>query len=266
MKLKIALVQMNVILGEKAVNRGKVTSLLQDLPEHCDFLVLPELWNTGYDLGHLKTLAETTKEESMAFLREIAVNHKVNVIGGSIAEKRDEDIYNMLPVIDRKGEILCKYRKVHLFPYGIDEPAVFEQGNEWGLCETDCGVIGTMLCYDLRFPAFCRNLALRKADVIFVPAQWPLARADHFSALIKARAIENQLLVVGVNRVGEDAIAYGGGSLAVAADGGEWMRCKDQEGLFVFEVDIAKDNEMREKIPVYLDRRNILDEIDNNMI
>ncbi|HMM05606.1 MAG TPA: carbon-nitrogen family hydrolase [Clostridiales bacterium] len=266
MKLKIALVQMNVALGKKVANREKIISLLQDLPERCDFLVLPELWNTGYDLKHLKALAETTKEESMAFLREIAAKHKVNVIGGSIAEKRDEGIYNMLPVIDRKGELLHKYRKVHLFPYGIDEPAIFEQGNEWGLCETDCGIIGTMLCYDLRFPAFCRNLALRKAEIIFVPAQWPLARADHFSALLKARAIENQLLVVGVNRVGEDAIAYGGGSLAVAADGSELLQGDDREGLFVFETDITKDNEMRKKIPVYHDRRNILDEIDNNMI
>ena len=266
MKLKIALVQMHVALGEKAANREKIATLLKNLPDHCDFLVLPELWNTGYDLDHLKTLAETTKEESMTFLREIAAKHKVNVIGGSIAEKRDEGIYNMLPVIDRKGEILGKYRKVHLFPYGIDEPAVFTEGDEWGLCETDCGIIGTMLCYDLRFPAFCRNLALRKADIIFVPAQWPLARADHFSTLIKARAIENQLLVVGVNRVGKDAIAYGGGSLAVAADGEALMQCADREGLFVFEADMEKDKEFRKKIPVYLDRRNILDEIDNNMI
>lgn len=266
MKIKIAFVQMNVVLGEKTANKEKITALLSDLPDHCDFFVLPELWNTGYDTDHLKGLAETTKEESIAFLREIAVKHKVNVIGGSIAEKRDEGIYNMLPVIDRRGEILGKYRKAHLFPLGIDEPAVFEQGNEWGLCETDCGVIGTMLCYDLRFPAFCRNLALRKAQIIFVPAQWPLARAGHFNALIKARAIENQLLVVGVNRVGKDTIAYGGGSLAVSADGITLMEGEDQEGLYVFEADLASNKKMREKIPVYHDRRNILDEIDNNLI
>lgn len=266
MKLRIALVQMDVTLGEKAANREKIASLLEELPPCCDFLVLPELWNTGYDLKHLKALAETARGKSMAFLREIAGAHKVNVIGGSIAEKRGDGIYNMLPVIGRQGEILYKYRKVHLFPYVIDEPSIFEQGNEWGLCETDCGVIGTMLCYDLRFPAFCRNLALRNAAIIFVPSQWPLARADHFSTLIKARAIENQLPVVGVNRVGADAIAYGGGSLAAAADGSELFCGKDGEGLFVFEIDTEKDGEIRGKIPVYRDRRNILDEIDNNMI
>lgn len=71
MKLKIALVQMNVALGEKVANREKIASLLRNLPDCCDFLVLPELWNTGYDLDHLKTLAETTIEESVTFLRKL---------------------------------------------------------------------------------------------------------------------------------------------------------------------------------------------------
>lgn len=266
MKIKIALIQMNVALGCKKANREKIASLLKELPDHCDFLVLPELWNTGYDMAHMNEAAETTKEESIAFLREIAIKHKVNVIGGSIAEKRDEGIFNMMPVIGRKGEILCKYRKVHLFPLGIDEPAIFEAGDEWGLCETDCGIIGLMLCYDLRFPAFCRNLALRKAEIIFVPAQWPRARTDHFRSLIKARAIENQLTVVGLNRTGTDDIAYDGNSLIIAADGKTLLDCGDEEGLFLCEIDTEMSKEIRRKIPVYADRKNILDEIDNNMI
>lgn len=266
MGIKIALIQMDVALGCKKANREKITSLLKDLPDHYDFLVLPELWNTGYDLEHMEEAAETTKEESIAFLREIAIKHKINVIGGSIAEKRDEGIFNMMPVISRKGEILCKYRKVHLFPLGIDEPAIFESGDEWGLCETDCGRIGLMLCYDLRFPAFCRNLALRKAEIIFVAAQWPMARTDHFRSLIKARAIENQLIVVGLNRTGTDDIAYDGNSLIVAADGATPMECGDGEGLFLCEADTEISKEIRRKIPVYVDRKNILDEIDNNMI
>jgi predicted amidohydrolase len=257
---------MNVVFGRKEANMKKIAAFLEDLPDRCDFIVLPELWNTGYDMDHMKNLAETAKGESMAFLREIAIKYQINVIGGSIAERKDEGIYNMMPVIGRKGEILGKYRKVHLFPLGIDEPAIFEPGDEWGLCETDCGVIGLMLCYDLRFPAFCRNLALRKAEMIFVPAQWPLARVDHFRSLVKARAIENQLIVVGVNRTGKDDIAYGGGSMIVAADGSIMKDCGDTEGLYVCEVNTERNQQVRRNIPIYADRRNILDEIDNNMI
>lgn len=272
MKLKTAVVQMNITRGNKEANKQKIRTLLTDLPEDCDFLVLPELWNIGYDTAQLPALAETVKGESIEFLREIAVKYRVNVIGGSIAEKKEDGIFNMMPVIGRRGELLHKYRKAHLFPLDLNEPAFFEAGDEWGLCETDCGVIGLMLCYDLRFPAFCRNLASRKAEIIFVAAQWPAARAAHFHTLLQARAIENEVFMVGVNRTGSDCaagredIAYNGHSLIVCPDGTLLLECSGKETLAICEFDTSAKNDIREKIPVYSDRKNILDEIDNNMI
>ena len=266
MKVTIAALQMDVVPGDKKANFLKVTSLLKELPANCDFLVLPELWNVGYAGSDLPGLAETVKGESISFLREIAQKYNVNVVGGSIPEKREEGIYNMSPLVGRKGELLMKYRKAHLFPLGIEEPSYFEPGDEWGIAASDCGTVATMLCYDLRFPAFCRNLALRKAEIIFVPAQWPAARAGNFSVLLQARAVENELFVVGVNRVGKDTIAYGGHSLVVGPDGKLLMEAGAGEILAVCSFDTAEKDALRTTIPVYGDRKNILDEIDNNMI
>lgn len=265
LNLKIAMVQMDVALGDKEKNMDTILGLTRDLPSDCDFLVLPELWNIGYDKEHISEKAETLKEESIAFLRKLAKEKQVNIVGGSIAERHDGNIYNTLPIIGKHGELLCKYRKVHLFPLGIEEKELFSEGDEWGVYNEDDLTFGMMLCYDLRFPAFCRNLALRDASVIFVPAQWPAARMNHFRVLLQARAVENQVHVIGVNRCGNDGIAYQGGSMIVAPDGSILAECGSEEELKICSIDTDDRYFIRNIIPVFQDRRNILDEIDNNL-
>ena len=84
------------------------------------------------------------------------------IFGGTIAEKRGDTFYNTALVIDDKGEIIYKYRKLHLFPNGLQEPDYFAPGDEWGLVETPWGLFGLAICYDLRFPATIQNLTLRR--------------------------------------------------------------------------------------------------------
>ncbi len=265
MRLNIALAQMDVAFGEREKNKASLQRLAEKLPDQCDFLVLPELWNIGYDLEHLDEKAETLKGDSVRFLKYLAKKHQVNIIGGSIAERRDDGFYNTMPVISKEGELIDKYRKVHLFSHAIHESSYFKAGDEWGLTRVGDLTFGLMLCYDLRFPAFCRNLVLRDASVIFVPAQWPAARNDHYTSLLKARAIENQVYVIGVNRCGKDNLAYGGSSMIISPDGTVLTACGEEEGLSCCEIYVESDHYIRKMIPVFQDRRNILDEIDNNL-
>ena len=263
--LNIALVQMDVALGDKEKNRTAILRMTRDLPEDCDVLVLPELWNIGYDKEHIAEKAETMKGPSVGFLRKLAREKQICIIGGSIAERHEDGIYNTLTVINKKGELAAKYRKAHLFPLGIEEKEMFREGDEWGLYREGDETFGLMLCYDLRFPSFCRNLALRDASVIFVPAQWPTARIDHFKVLLQARAIENQVFVVGVNRCGNDGISYCGGSMIVAPDGSIAAQCGKEEELKVCRIRTDDRFFIRSQIPVFQDRRNIIDEIDNSL-
>lgn len=263
MNLKIAMLQMNVACGDKEKNKETILRLTETMPEDCDFLVLPELWNIGYDGAHIKEQAETLNGESVGFLRELAKSKQVNIIGGSIAEQHESGIYNTMPMIGRRGDLMSKYRKVHLFPL-LEEPSLFKEGDEWGLYSDDRMTFGTMLCYDLRFPAFCRNLALRGAALLFVPAQWPKARLNHYRLLLQARAIENQMHVIGVNYCGDTANDVGG-SMIVSPNGTILAECGSEEELRICEIDMEDRRSMRKMIPVFQDRRNILDEIDDNL-
>ena len=266
MNLKIAMLQMDVALGNKEKNKETILRMTEDLPDDCDFLVLPELWNIGYDRDHIREKAEPMTGESIAFLRKLAKDKNVNIIGGSIAELYEDEIYNTLPIINDSGELVSKYRKVHLFPLVIDEPSLFKEGDEWGLYSNERMTFGSMICYDLRFPAFCRNLALRGASLLFVPAQWPEARIKHYQLLLQARAIENQMHVIGVNRCGNDGVAYSGGSMVISPNGTTLAECGRGEELRICEIDMEDRRSMRKMIPVFHDRRNILDEIDDNLL
>lgn len=256
---------MDVALGDKEKNKQKILEMTEAMPEDCDFLVLPELWNIGYDREHIKELAEKLTGDSIGFLRRLAKEKQVNIIGGSIAELHENGIYNTMPMINRQGELMSKYRKVHLFPLMLDEPSLFKEGDEWGLYRDETMTFGAMLCYDLRFPAFCRNLALRGASLLFVPAQWPEARLHHYQLLLQARAIENQMHVIGVNRCGHDFAEYAGGSMVVSPNGTILAECGREEELKLCEIDMKDRRSMRKMIPVFQDRRNILDEIDDNL-
>lgn len=267
MKYRIALSQMSVIPGNVAANEAKAQIMLEEAAaQGADFCVLPELWNIGYDLANLDRLAQDSRGSSVRLLKQAAADYEMQIVGGSIGERRDGAYYNTLVYIDERGELMAKYRKVHLFPLTLAEDRHFKAGQEWGLTEAGALSLGFMLCYDLRFPEFCRNLALRGAKIIFVPAQWPSARIDHWMSLLKARAIENQVFMVGVNAAGGSDQVAGGHSLLVDPLGRVLARGGEEETLLMGEINSSRLEEVRNSIPVYRDRKNILDEIDNSYL
>ncbi len=267
--LRAAVIQFDIIAGDVAGNRQKAERYLrQAAQEGAELALLPELWNCGYQLEHLDDLAENLRGPSIQFLRQLAKELHLAIVGGSIAEKKEGRFYNTSPFINRKGELVEKYRKIHLFSLGLMENEFFTPGDEWVLAEQPPFKIGFQVCYDLRFPELSRNLALRGARLLTVPAQWPKARERDWRIFLQARAIENQCFILAANRTGFDdymSIPYSGASVIVSPFGDFLADGQDQEGAFVADL----DEELVEKvarIDVFGDRRRIVDEIDDNLL
>ncbi|MCL1874446.1 MAG: carbon-nitrogen family hydrolase [Clostridiales bacterium] len=270
--MKAAVIQFDVRPGEVAANRDKALGYLEEAAaQGAQVALLPELWNCGYDLPNLSSLAENLRGESINLVQKLAVRHKIYVFAGTIAERKDGHYYNTQAVINNKGEIIAKYRKVHLFNPRLGEGKYFHSGDKWALAHTPWGPVGLATCYDLRFPEFSRNLALRGAEMLVFPAQWPGIRLDEWRILCQARAVENQCFVLAANRTGTDMLeggefVYEGGSLIVAPNGHILADAGDREGVFPAELDWGLLQAIRQRNNVFADRRPILDEIDDSQV
>jgi predicted amidohydrolase len=212
-------VQFDVICGDTQKNLAAATAGIRRLAEkRCQVAVLPELWSCGF--GDPSMIQESSEKTPAVVekLQRLATAHRM-LIAGSLPEKIGNRIYNTMVVVDADGAIAGQYRKVHLFSY-INEDKTFSPGNQAVVCQTSCGPIGVMICFDLRFPELCRTLAIKGARMILISAQWPRSRIQHWDTLLAARAIENQVFVVASNRVGRDGnLMFNGHSRILSPDG-----------------------------------------------
>lgn len=172
-----------------------------------DIVVFPELFNTGYDL-------ESIKSSNPKPIFEASKKSKALIIAGM-----PENNYNVAFVIHR-GKIIGKHRKTKLFPL-LEEEKIFKAGRIVKPIKTPFGLIGLMICYELRFPEIARKLVMKGAKILFVIARFPLERIDHWRTLIRARAIENQVFVVGVNSEGHSTVVDPLGKISVEFGVGE---------------------------------------------
>lgn len=168
--MKIALLQLEVLEKNKAANVAHGLQLAAEAAQKHDLLVLPEVWTTGYSLGHLEQEAETPASPVLAQLAEIARNEQCAILAGSVPMRHaDGKIYNTSAAINKNGEIVNLYDKVHLFGL-FHEEDFFAPGNNFQAFTLDGLCCGSTICYDLRFPELFRHLALQGAQLIFCPA------------------------------------------------------------------------------------------------
>ena len=256
--MKIACVQMDIAFGEPEVNFEKVEAYLQEAAANgAETIVLPEMWNTGYALTELEALADGNGR-TLEFLQDFAKQHSVNIVGGSVSTKKRDGFYNTMYVVDKTGNRVSEYDKAHRFGL-MDEHIHLEEGAGLGTFELGGTVCGGVICYDIRFPEWIRAQALNGAKVIFVPAEWPEARIDHWRILLQARAIENQCFIVAVNRIGSDPKnEFGGSSMVIAPWGEIRLDMAKHEGVGYADIDLAEVEDVRKRIPVFADRREKL--------
>ncbi|MGP4073269.1 carbon-nitrogen family hydrolase [Piscibacillus sp. B03] len=253
--MKFSIYQMDIISGQPDENRQRVANWLEkDMQDNQpDTVVLPEMWTTAYTLPELDGLADEDGHPTIPFLQNLAKKHHVNIIGGSIANKKDGGIYNTAMVVNRKGELIYEYDKVHLVPM-LDEHKFLSGGqNAPEVFELDGLKFGLIICYDLRFPELIRPLALDGAQVLCAVAEWPSARKNHWRTLQIARAIENQMYVVSGNRVGSyDGTDFAGHSMAVDPWGDVLSEgSDDQEQVVTLSLDLEKVDQVRKDVPIF---------------
>lgn len=262
MTMKIGCIQLNVGFGKVDENYERAEKFIREAAAGgAEIIVLPEMWNTGYALEKLEELADMNGERTQKFLSELSRELGVHIVGGSVSVKRDDKFYNTMYTYNRIGELVGAYSKVHLFRL-MDEHLYLEAGDEMNRFALDDLQAGGVICYDIRFPEWLRAHALDGAKVLFVPAQWPTPRIDHWKTLLQARAIENQCFVIAVNRIAKKVENFCGQSMVIGPWGEVLWIGADDEELAIIDVDFSIVDEVRRRIPVYDDRRpNLYEEV-----
>lgn len=257
-QLRLALLQMNIEAGNPEANFAKLESLLEEAVSQAnkpDVIMFPEMWNTGYALTEIKTLADQDGARTRAYLSEFSRKHQVNIIGGSIAETKGDQVLNTIYAFDRSGQVIADYSKIHLFRL-MDEEKYLAAGDKPGKLTLEGAEAGMMICYDIRFPELARKLALEGAKLLFVPAEWPNPRLHHWKTLLTARAIENQMFVIACNRMGISGdTQFFGHSLVLDPWGETIAEAGEEETILYADIDLSLVDSVRAKIPVFEDRR-----------
>ncbi len=256
MKLRIACLQINIAFGQPEKNMARVEQEIKQIvsQDQIDVIVLPELWTTGYDLERLPEIGDDEGILIKQLLTTWSKKYAVHIVGGSIAKKTKKGIYNTMYTVDHTGELIHEYSKLHLFRL-MNEEKYLLPGEATSLFQLEGETCAGMICYDIRFPEWIRVHALKGAKIIFVVAEWPKPRLDHWRTLLLARAIENQCYIVACNRVGSDpANEFGGHSLIIDPWGEILAEGEDKEENIIAEVNFELVDEVRGKIPVFEDR------------
>ncbi len=247
--LRIALCQKQIEWENKRKNIDQAIVSIKECKQFgADLCLFPEMSLTGFSMNTSKTREDD--RHTVELFKSIACDNKI-AIGIGWVEATGEKSYNCYSVISKNGEELLTYRKIHSFRFG-GEDKQFISGNEIVSVQLEDIRVTPFICYDLRFPEIFRA-ARDYTDVFIIPANWPKVRREHWKVLLRARAIENQAYVFGINCVGEiGGLLYSGDSMIVSPDGTVLELLEGKEGVLF--ADIEPDRlKIREDFPVRKD-------------
>jgi len=229
--------------------REHVCNMFESLAgQNTDLVVLPELWTCGFNnFDDYEACAERLGDsETLRLLGEYAREYNTYVFAGSLVEKRHGELYNTSVLLNRRGEIEAKYRKIHLFGYASRETKILQAGSEAVVAETDFGRVGIATCYDLRFPEQFRIMLLKDVDMFVVAADWPALRAEAFRLFCRTRALENQSFLVACNCAGGESAGL---SCVVNPEGGVVAQAGAVEKIISCSIDVSDAQKYRREFP-----------------
>lgn len=251
--MKIAWFQYDIKWKDSKSNLSKIKEAIQKSTKDFVLLVLPEMFDTGFVLNPVE-IENRVQERVLREMQALSKEHSMSIIFSMIWQEKDQYTNRAFYI---SGDEIDFYDKIHLFKPG-GEGEKYQAGTERKVIETNNGLsILPLICYDLRFPEVSRNKS--NIDLIVYVASWPEARTKHWDILLKARAVENQCYVLGVNRVGKDGnnLHYIGHSQLINYTGeivsSEQSDDFTNEGLFVADIDINKMHHFRKKLPFLKD-------------
>jgi len=268
--MRIAVLQVAYTDDEPVEARRKRVADLVRAQRGADLVVLPELWAPGgFSYTEWAERAEPVDGPTVRAVADAAREIGAVVHAGSVIETAGEGsdrgaegrgLWNTSVLLGPDGAVLATYRKIHRFGFGAGEPRLLEAGTDVVTVPLpgagDGALVGLSTCYDLRFPELYRRQTDAGAALFVVPAAWPAARVEHWSVLARARAIENQALLVAANTAGTHAgTAMGGRSVVVGPRGEVLAEAGDGEQVLDVEVDLSDVPAWRQAFPVLADRR-----------
>lgn len=259
--MKVAAVQMDIVWEEKEKNRKKCLAFLEKAQkQNAELILFPEMTLTGFSMnidaiGEIND--ETTdwfKNKAREFGLYIGFGHVQKTSGTQEVPSKGRNLFSM---VSPEGIEIARYAKIHPFSFGM-ESRFYEGGSELVLARVKDFQVAPLICYDLRFPEIFQILSAQ-AQLIIVAANWPKSRREHWITLLKARAIENQCYIAGVNRVGRGGgLEYAGDSMIIDPTGTVISREVQGEGLLISDMEVKKVQDIREAFRVKDDRQEVL--------
>jgi omega-amidase len=249
--LKITILQSDIIWQDNNQNLHQFSEKIKKIESETDIIILPEMFTTGFSMEPQKN-AEKMNGKTIQWMQNIS-KQKNCAIAGSVIIQEEDKYYNRFLFVHPSGKI-NQYNKRHLFTLA-GEDKIYTSGSEKVIIDFKGWKICPLICYDLRFPVWARNI--ENYDILLYVANWPKPRISAWDALLKARSIENMCYTIGVNRVGEDAnkLEYNGHS-AIYNCLGEQIGMTEENKEITLSVTLDKDHisETRNRLPFLNDK------------
>ena len=252
--MKLALAQLDIVWENKTANKETALQFIkQAATEKVDMILFPEMVLTGFSMN--TPLIGEINNETTEFFKEMSSKFKV-LIGFGYVEGTSNS-KNKYSVVTPSGTELVNYTKIHPFSFG-EETKFYQSGNKIDFFSAFDFTISPFICYDLRFPEIFQ-IASKTATLITLAANWPLERREHWITLLKARAIENQCYIAGINRVGEgNGLHYSGDSMIIDPLGNVISSLYIEDGLIIADIYPEDVTQIRENFKLKEDRKEEL--------
>ncbi len=264
MKFKLGLCQMSGT-ESKDKNIEKACEMIYKAADMgAEVVSLPEMFNCPYDNKYFRKYAENENGKTVQKLSDIASDLGIYIVGGSIPEIDDDKVYNTCFCFDKKGDVIAKHRKIHLFNINIDggirfmESDTLTSGNEITLMDTEFCKIGIGICFDVRFPEMFRNMTLAGAELVVLPAAFNMTTGPaHWDLAMRSRAVDNQIYFAACSPARNRKSGYVAyGHSCIVNPWGDFTGMLDEnEDILVGTIDTDYVRYIREQLPILSQRR-----------
>lgn len=263
--MKIACIQMPVT-PDKSQNLKTAKEMIESLHD-VDLVVLPEMFICPYKTSCFPEYAESQDGDAVKYLSQIAGDHSIYLVAGSIPENEDGKIYNSSFVFDRNGHQIAKHRKVHLFDIDIKDGQYFKEsdtlsaGNQATVFNTEFGKMGLCICYDIRFPEFIRSMSDQGIKMLIVPAAFNMTTGPrHWELLFRSRAMDYQIYTIGCAPARNADASYQSWGHSIICDpwGNILVQAEEKPAIIEADLDLDVIDSLHEQLPVLRQRRRDL--------
>lgn len=262
---KIALCQSRVYEDKKKNLDNAYDMILEAASNGADMISLCEMFNCPYSGKYFSSYGEReASSETIDMLKSAAREKGIYIIGGSIPEIAGDKIFNTSYVIGPEGEVIARHRKTHLFDVNIENGIRFMEsdylspGKDITVFDTSFARVGLCICYDIRFPEMIRSLALKGAQLIFVPAAFnTITGPAHWETLFKARALDNQVYMAGISPARDVNGVYAayGHSIITSPWGQVIGEANEGQEIIYCDIDLGYENKVRQELPLLKHRK-----------